>query len=82
MIALRGAFGVTMFSAPLTLGAQVNPADSLTYSGPAWSPYLVGTLVGILACLTLAGQGSVAVVATLMYCAPSVCLPRVIRLEA
>lgn len=39
--------------APLAGWGQEDPADPLTYPGPAWSPYLVGALVGLLACLTL-----------------------------
>lgn len=38
---------------PASLLAQGDAADPLTYSGPAWSPYLAGALVGILACLTM-----------------------------
>lgn len=41
------------FLRPVTLSAQGNPTDPLTYPGPAWSPYLVGALIGALACLTL-----------------------------
>lgn len=37
----------------MRLSAQGDPTDPLTYSGPAWSPYLAGAIVGMLACLTL-----------------------------
>lgn len=33
--------------------AQEGGADPLNYSGPAWSPYLVGALIGVLTMLTL-----------------------------
>lgn len=38
---------------PASLLALGDAADPLTYPGPAWSPYLTGALVGILACLTI-----------------------------
>jgi len=39
---------------PLTVMADENAAgtDPLAYSGPAWSPYLVGALIGVLAWFT------------------------------
>lgn len=40
--------------APLSLMADENTAstDPLSYSGPAWSPYLVGALIGVLSWFT------------------------------
>jgi len=32
--------------------AAINPVNSLDYQGPAWSPYLVGALIGVLSWLT------------------------------
>lgn len=42
-----------VFLVPVTTAAQGDPRDPLSYPGPAWSPYVVGALIGILACLTL-----------------------------
>lgn len=42
------------FLSPLVLGAETtSPTNALFYSGPAWSPYLVGAGIGILSCLML-----------------------------
>ena len=38
------------FLIPQTLLAEVDP---LQYPGPAWSPYLVGALIGVLSMLTV-----------------------------
>ncbi len=38
---------------PAISAAQEAGADPLQYSGPAWSPYLVGALIGVLTMLTL-----------------------------
>ena len=37
---------------PALVAAQEAGADPLQYSGPAWSPYLVGALIGLLTMLT------------------------------
>jgi uncharacterized membrane protein YedE/YeeE len=48
----------TIFACALTLGvpslafADTPSTDPLAYSGPAWSPYLVGALIGVLSWLT------------------------------
>lgn len=42
---------------PLTVWAQLDPTDPLSYPGPAWSPYLAGALLGILAVATLVFAG-------------------------
>ena len=40
----------------LVFAAQAG-TDPLAYSGPAWSPYLVGTLIGVLTMLTFSFSG-------------------------
>lgn len=42
----------TVVAAPTTAVAQTAGTDPLDYSGPAWSPYWVGALIGILSWLT------------------------------
>jgi len=42
--------------APLAFADQIG-TDPLAYSGPAWSPYLVGTLIGVLTMLTFYFSG-------------------------
>lgn len=42
---------------PTLAFAQADGTDPLAYPGPAWSPYLVGALIGILVMLTLAFVG-------------------------
>ena len=37
---------------PIAALAQTQGTDPLDYSGPAWSPYLVGALIGVLSWLT------------------------------
>jgi len=37
---------------PIAVLAQTPGTDPLAYSGPAWSPYLVGALIGVLSWLT------------------------------
>jgi len=44
--AVLAAFGAGI------LNAQQTGTDPLAYAGPAWSPYLVGTLIGVLSMLT------------------------------
>jgi uncharacterized membrane protein YedE/YeeE len=39
-------------SLPAIAGAQTAGTDPLAYSGPAWSPYVVGALIGILSMFT------------------------------
>lgn len=41
-----------VIATPVTALAQTAGTDPLTYSGPAWSPYLVGALIGVLSWLT------------------------------
>mgnify|MGYP000166511257 CR=1 FL=1 len=38
---------------PAVAQARSEGTDPLSYSGPAWSPYVVGALIGVLVCLTL-----------------------------
>lgn len=49
-------FTIVYFAAAVTLPsaawAQEPGTDSQQYSGPAWSPYLVGALIGLLSMLT------------------------------
>ena len=42
---------------PRPVFAQHMGTDPLAYSGPAWSPYLVGTLIGVLTMLTFYFSG-------------------------
>jgi uncharacterized membrane protein YedE/YeeE len=44
---------ILMVVSPAMGAAQEAGTDPLQYSGPAWSPYLVGALIGILTMLTL-----------------------------
>jgi uncharacterized protein len=44
---------VVVFLFPAISVAQEAGTDPLQYSGPAWSPYLVGALIGVLTMLTL-----------------------------
>jgi len=37
---------------PCSAGAAEIAVDALQYSGPAWSPYVVGALLGVLSWLT------------------------------
>jgi uncharacterized membrane protein YedE/YeeE len=37
---------------PIAALAQTQGTDPLAYSGPAWSPYIVGALIGVLSWLT------------------------------
>ena len=46
--------GVLFLLTPLTAFAQGDVPDARAYSGPAWSPYVVGAGIGILLWLTLA----------------------------
>ncbi len=43
---------VAIIATPVVATAQTDGTDPLVYSGPAWSPYLVGALIGILSWLT------------------------------
>ena len=43
---------VTALLMPAVAAAQEAGTDPLQYSGPAWSPYLVGALIGVLTMLT------------------------------
>lgn len=43
---------VLVSSLPAIARAQTAGTDPLEYSGPAWSPYVVGALIGILSMLT------------------------------
>jgi uncharacterized protein len=43
---------VLMVLGPRLASADQMGTDPLAYSGPAWSPYLVGTLIGVLTMLT------------------------------
>jgi hypothetical protein len=44
-----GSFALLFISGAVDAGASVNALD---YSGPAWSPYLVGAAIGVLSWLT------------------------------
>jgi len=46
--------GALFLLAPISAFAQGDVPDARAYSGPAWSPYVVGAGIGILLCLTLA----------------------------
>ena len=48
MLIMIAAVGTT----PIATLAQTQGTDPLAYSGPAWSPYLVGALIGVLSWLT------------------------------
>ena len=48
MLIMIAAVGTT----PIAALAQTQGTDPLAYSGPAWSPYLVGALIGVLSWLT------------------------------
>jgi hypothetical protein len=48
-----GASIIVVLASPVMGLAQEAGADPLQYSGPAWSPYLVGALIGVLTMLTL-----------------------------
>lgn len=43
---------VALFLLPTVATAQEVGTDPLQYSGPAWSPYLVGAMIGLLTMLT------------------------------
>jgi hypothetical protein len=43
---------VSLLVLPAVAAAQEAGTDPLEYSGPAWSPYLVGALIGLLTMLT------------------------------
>jgi uncharacterized protein len=45
-------FLLTLTLAPTICFADAAAVSALDYSGPAWSPYLVGALIGILGCIT------------------------------
>jgi len=48
-----GSFGIVLAVAtPAIVSAQEAGTDPLRYSGSAWSPYLVGGLIGLLSMLT------------------------------
>ena len=47
---------LTVLGPRLVLADQIG-TDPLAYSGPAWSPYLVGTLIGVLTMLTFYFSG-------------------------
>lgn len=44
--------GFVIFAAPSVVLAQTAGTDPQSYSGPAWSPYLVGALIGVLSMFT------------------------------
>ena len=44
--------GALMLGSPGLVFADVPGTDPLAYSGPAWSPYVVGALIGVLTWLT------------------------------
>lgn len=46
------AAATLLLALPNLAMAQAPGADPLAYSGPAWSPYLVGALIGVLTWLT------------------------------
>jgi uncharacterized membrane protein YedE/YeeE len=50
---LHSALVVAVLLTPAIAGAKEAGTDPLQYSGPAWSPYLVGALIGLLTMLTL-----------------------------
>lgn len=56
---LKAFTALTLFFLAATpLWAQTpDSTDPLAYSGPAWSPYLVGALIGLLVAVTLAVAG-------------------------
>ena len=52
--AFTRALGLVLFTAllPYSVGAAGMAVDARDYSGPAWSPYVVGALIGVLSWLT------------------------------
>ena len=52
--AFTRALGLVLFTAllPYSVGAAEMAVDAREYSGPAWSPYVVGALIGVLSWLT------------------------------
>lgn len=44
---------IVLFISPAFSVAQEAGTDPLRYSGPAWSPYVVGALIGVLTMLTI-----------------------------
>jgi hypothetical protein len=44
---------ISVLLLPAIASAQEAGTDPLQYSGPAWSPYVVGGLIGVLTMLTI-----------------------------
>ena len=47
-----GIFRISTLVSPILAAAPSAGTDPLSYSGPAWSPYVVGALIGVLVWLT------------------------------